>query len=43
MCRMILTTRFGDAAVYAASAHAGQVRKETTIPSNHQVTAPISP
>jgi (p)ppGpp synthase/HD superfamily hydrolase len=29
---MILTARFGDAVVYAAAAHAGQVRKGTTIP-----------
>jgi (p)ppGpp synthase/HD superfamily hydrolase len=29
---MILTTRFGDAVVYAAAAHAGQVRKGTGIP-----------
>jgi (p)ppGpp synthase/HD superfamily hydrolase len=32
MRRMILTTRFGDAVVYAAAAHAGQVRKGTGIP-----------
>ena len=29
---MILTARFGEAAVYAASAHAGQLRKGTAIP-----------
>ena len=32
MRHMILTARFGDAVVYAAAAHAGQVKKGTTIP-----------